>query len=84
MRPVINLKIQTGGGIIKIVPLFAFCLLISCSEKEDLTEYTSSCVECSKHNPVSVIDTCGSIQDMQAFIIEMQRKAYTCQTKKVW
>jgi hypothetical protein len=64
--------------------IILFCLILSCSGKEELPVYHNSCVECTKYNPKVVVDTCGNIQDMQAFVIEKERKDYTCLTKKLW
>jgi hypothetical protein len=68
----------------KFLALILFCFIIACSGKENLPVYHNSCVECTNYNPKIVIDTCSNIQDLQAFVIQMQRMGYTCITKKLW
>jgi hypothetical protein len=60
------------------------CLILnSCSEKEDTKIYSNACAECIKYSyqEKMIVDSCGSIESVNKFVLEKQRLGFDCRTE---
>jgi hypothetical protein len=80
---IISIFIYVFIAILMVIYTSMLIVICTSCKKESivLTDYV--CVECKLHNgpPSPPIDTCGTIQDMSNFIIDIKQKGYDCKTK---